>query len=259
MGKRFAAVGPPPGKKPAAGMPLFGWIALAAVALLIIAIAVLVYVNYVRPQRELPAAPQLQLPDLPKGPALPEKKVEDLPAPSLPETTVKPKPQAPLAEAPPPPEKKEPSGTLTWSWQLYRINPTMVVNMGNSMPGYQFVALGISVWNDSTENVPVSNDHNEFAVNVDNRIYVSEIWSTASAVFGGLPYMVPTTLAPGGRFGGYTVYMIPERFSRVTANWQLNLPPTVKVVCIPPKVPVIQSQQPQPTPQPSQMPWDDEK
>jgi len=94
---------------------------------------------------------------------------------------------------------------------------------------------------------------------VDNRIYTSEIWSTASAVFGGLPYMVPTTLAPGGRFGGYTVYMIPERFSRVTANWQLTVPPTVKVVRVDPKVPVVDTRQPQATPQPQAMPWGDEQ
>jgi len=94
---------------------------------------------------------------------------------------------------------------------------------------------------------------------VDNRTYTSEIWSTASAVFGGLPYMVPTTLAPGGRFGGYTVYMIPERFSRVTANWQLTVPPTVKVVRVDPKVPVVDTRQPQATPQPQAMPWGDEQ
>lgn len=247
MGKRAPVVAPPSGKKPAAAIPLFGWIALAVIGVLVVVIAVLLYLNYERSQRELPAVPEMHLPDLPKGPELPQKQVDDIQAPSLPQVSVKAPPSTPVSQANPQPEKKEPSGTVTWQWQLYQIPLTFVVTVPT--PGYQTVALGISVWNDSTENVPVGNDHNEFTVNADNRIYQSEIWSTASAVFGGLPYMVPTTLAPGGRFGGYTVYMIPEKFNRVMAYWQLNLPASVRVVRVDPKVAVIPSAQPQPQPQ----------
>jgi len=259
MGKRFSAPAPPSGKKSVGGMSLLGWIALITVALLIIAIAVLVYLNYVRPQPELPAAPQLQLPDLPKGPALPEKKVEDLPVPSLPQTAVVPQPQAPVTQAPPPPEKKEPSGTVTWSWQLYPVTPSILgVQIQGQMPGYVFVALGIQIWNDCTENVPV--DNNGFTLNVDNRIYRSDQFSTADAVINGLPFLASTTLAPGGRIQGQTAYMIPRTYSRVGADWQLNMPATVKVVRVDPKSTVVPSGQYTPPAQPKrEMPWDDEK
>ena len=245
MGKpvpKTSPQGPPPNGR----MKLLGLLAVIAGVLLFLALGLIVYQNFFRPQKALPEAPQVQLPPLPSAPGLPEKKVTDTPAPGLPETKVE-APAAPaLPQAPPPPEKKEPSGTVTWAWQLYQIPLTFVVTVPT--PGYQTVALGVTVWNQSTENVPVGNEHNEFSVNVDNKIYTSEIWSTASAVFGGLPYMVPTTLAPGGTFGGYTVYMVPQRFSRAMANWQVSVPPTVKVVRIDPKTPVIASQQPQAQP-----------
>ncbi|MCE5237964.1 hypothetical protein LLH23_05680 [bacterium] len=261
MGKRFsAAAAPSPGKKPRAGLPLYAWIALIVIGLLIVAIAVLVYFNYVRPQPELPAAPQVQLPDLPKGPALPEKKVEDAPSAALPQTQVTPQPQAPLAQAPPQPQKPQPSGTVTWAWQLYPVTPSILgVQIQNQMPGYQFVAMGIQIWNDCTENVPV--DNNAFTLNVDNRIYRSDQFSTADAVINGLPFLTATTLAPGGRVQGQTAYMIPRVYSRISADWQLQMPATVKVRRVDPKSAVVPAgQYTPPTPQPKgEAPWDDEK
>jgi len=55
------------------------------------------------------------------------------------------------------------------------------------------------------------------------------------------------------------VYMIPERYRQVMAAWQLTVPPTVKVVRVDPKVPVVDTRQPQATPQPQAMPWGDEQ
>lgn len=260
MGKRFSGAAPATGKPAGGAMPLWAWIALAAIALLIAIIAVLVYLNYMRPQRELPAAPQVQLPDLPKGPALPEKKVEDVPAPSLPQAQVVPQPQPPVTQAPPAPAKQEPSGTVTWSWQLYPVTPSILgVQIQNQMPGYVFVAMGLQIWNESTENVPV--DNNAFTLNVDNRIYRSDQFSTADAVINGLPFLASTTLAPGGRVQGQTAYMIPRVYTRVGADWQLNLPPTIKVRRVDPKSAVVPSQNyTPPAPQPKgEMPWDDEK
>lgn len=237
----------PKSERPDGRMRLLGTLAIIAGILLVLALGLLAYQNFFRPQKALPEAPQMQLPDLPAGPALPEKKVTDTPAPGLPETKVVPPAAPALPQAPPPPpEAPKPSGTVTWSWQLYQIPLSFVVTVPT--PGYQTVALGVTVWNQSTENVLVSNEQNQFSVNVDNKIYTSEIWSTASAVFGGLPYMVPTTLAPGGTVGGYTVFMIPQRLNNVMAAWQVNVPPTVKVVRMDPKAPIVQSQQPQAQP-----------
>jgi hypothetical protein len=245
MGKPVPKVYPK-SERPDGRAKLLGTLAILAGVLLLLIIGLVVYQNFFRPQKALPEAPQVVLPPLPAAPGLPEKKVTDTPAPGLPETKVVPPAAPALPQAPPPPQKQEPSGTVTWAWQLYQIPLTFVVTVPT--PGYQTVALGVTIWNQSTENVLVSNEQNQFTVNVDNKIYASEIWSTASAVFGGLPYMVPTTLAPGGTVGGYTVFMIPQRFNAAMANWQVNVPPTVKVVRIDPKVPVIASQQPQAQP-----------
>lgn len=240
MGKRFKALS---AKETQRGLfPWYVWLAIAASVLLVFGLAALVYLNFFRPQPALPTATEVQLPPLPAGPPLPQKRVEAPAAPSLPEAPAKAPVQPALPQAPPPPEKKEPAGTVTWAWQLYEINPTLVVGLGDKMPGYMFVALGVTVWNNSTEKVPFGNEHNEFTLIVDNKIYTAEIWSTASAVISGLPYMVPTTLGPNSSVGGYTVFLIPKQFGQIMAQWRINLPPTVKIVRLDPKVPVIRAQ-----------------
>lgn len=257
MGKKYLAPAPPPDKKPNPTMPLLGWIAIAAAVLLVIALALMIYANFLRPQPALPAAPQLQLPDLPPAPALPQKKAEAEPGPALPQKQVEAPAAEPLPQAPPAPEKPQPSGTVTWAWQLYPVSPSILgVQIQSQMPGYQFVALGVTIWNQSTEEVPV--DNNAFTLNVDNRIYRSDQFSTADAVISGLPFLAATTLAPGGTIAGQTAYMIPRSYRGVVANWQLNMPPTVTVRRIDPKVPMPN---PKPAPQPAAprpMPWDDE-
>ena len=229
MGK---PVGKPDGK-----MKLMGIIAIIVAVLLLIVIAVALW-STLHPKAPLPPAPATKLPDLPT-PALPEARQKPLETAPLPETKVPALPQAPVTEVQPQPKEEpaQPSGTVTWRWMLYPVSPSILgQQIQGSMAGFQFVALGVTIYNQSTENVAV--DNNAFSLNVDGKIYRSDQFSTADAVISGFPFLAPTTLAPGGTVAGQTAFMIPRVFSRVSADWQINVPKTVKVVRVDPGTPL---------------------
>lgn len=201
----------PAGKKPDGRMKLLGIIAIVTVVVLAAALLLLLILNN-KSTSPLPAAPTGSLPPLPNAPSVAKVDADAVPMSPLPETQAQPVPQEPMTKVEAPPPQAGPSGTITWYWQLYEINPSIIgVSMGDKMPGYLYVALGISVVNQSTVNVMVTNEQNQFKLNADNRLYASDLWKTAEAVISGLKFLVPTELAPGGRLGGYTVFMVPER------------------------------------------------
>ncbi|MEN6545192.1 MAG: DUF4352 domain-containing protein [Armatimonadia bacterium] len=235
-------MGKPPGK-PDGKMKLMGVIAIVAAVLLLIVIALALWTT-LHPKAPLPAAPATNLPDLP-APALPEARQKPIEAAPLPETKVPAAPQAPVTEVQPQPKEEapQPSGTVTWRWLLYPVSPSILgQQIQGSMSGFQFVALGVTIYNRSTENVAV--DNNAFSLNVDGKIYRSDQFSTADAVISGFPFLSPTTLAPGGTVSGQTAFMIPRVFSRVVADWQINVPKTVKVVRVDPAAPFAPAARP---------------
>lgn len=228
-------MGKPPGK-PDGKMKLMGIIAIIAAILLLIVVALVLWTT-LHPKAPLPAAPATNLPNVPT-PALPEASQKPIEAAPLPETKVPAAPKAPVTEVQPQPKEEapQPSGTVTWRWLLYPVSPSILgQQIQGSMSGFQFVALGVTIYNQSTENVAV--DNNAFSLNVDGKIYRSDQFSTADAVISGFPFLSPTTLAPGGTVAGQTAFMIPRVFSRVIADWQINVPKTVKVVRVDPAAP----------------------
>lgn len=218
-----------------------GIIAIVAAVLLALAMGLLIYKALTRPNAPLPSNPATAVP-VPSG--LPEVNQPNLPAAALPETNVPTLPQAPVTkvEPPPAPEKEpEPTGTISWKWQLYELNPTVIdVGMQGALPGSIFVSLGVTVYNQSTANVEVSNEHDEFLVNVDNVLYKASLWSSgASALIRGIPVLSPATLAPNGSVAGQMSYVIPGQFKQISIQWQPKVPKGVQVVRIDPKQPII--------------------
>jgi hypothetical protein len=230
---------------------------LAIIAgVLLLAIVVLALIMGGRSNAPLPANP-VDTASLPLAPPLPDVRQQNLPAttPPLPETRVQAPPQEPVTEVRTPEPEPEPSGTITWKWLLYPVNPTVLgISVGRLMPGYQFVALGVTIVNRST--VPVDVDNNAFTITVDGRTYVSEVWSTGHAVIQGMPFLAAATLEPGGSMSGFTGYMIPLQIRRAVANWRPLVPPTVKVERVDPPSPM--SGPPAPAPSPSASPFADE-
>lgn len=225
-----------------------GVIAVIAALLLAAAMAIIIYTAMHRHNAPLPAGPATNVP-IPS--ALPEVKQKDLPQAALPQTNVPAIPEAPVTKVEPPPVEKAPeaSGTVTWRWMCYPVSPSILgVQIQSQMPGYQFVALGVTIYNQSTENVPV--DNNAFSLNVDGRLFRSDQFSTADAVISGLTFLTAQTLAPGGSTAGQTAFMIPNAYGKIMANWSLSLPPGVKVVRVDPVVPLQQPQQAAPAPRP---------
>ena len=216
-----------------------GIMAIAAAVLLALAMGLMVYKAITRPNAPLPASPATNVP-VPSG--LPEVNQPNLPQAALPETKVPSLPEAPVTKVEPPPAPEpEPTGTVSWKWQLYELNPTLIdVGMQGVLPGQIFVSLGVTVYNQSTANVEVSNEKDEFTINVDNVIYKASLWSTgASALIRGIPVLAPATLAPNGNIAGQMSYLIPGQFKQITINWQTKVPKGVQVVRIDPKQPII--------------------
>lgn len=230
----------PPKSAPSDGrMKFMGIIAIVAAVLLALAIGLMIYKAVARPNAPLPAGPAT---NVPVPGALPEVKQQNLPQAALPETNVPSAPQVPVTKIEPPaPKAAEPSGTISWEWQLYEISPTVIdYSMQGVLPGQVFVSLGVTVYNQSTEHVDVSNEHDEFTINVDNKIYKASLWSSgASALIRGIPVLTPVTLAPKGETAGQMSYIIPGQFSKIAAEWQPKVPKGVQVVRIDPKQPVI--------------------
>lgn len=245
MGKPIKSAG----KKFDGRMKLLGIIAIITVILLVAALLFMLILNAQKPQSPLPAAPLGKLPPLPDAPSVAKVEAEPVPQSPLPEVEAEPVPQEPVTKTEAPPQPQGPSGTITWYWQLYEINPQILgVSMGDKMPGYLYVALGISVVNQSTANVTVSNEQNQFKLNVDNRLYSSDLWKTAEAVISGLKFLVPTELAPGGSIGGYTVFMMPEQYRQVMPIWNLSVPEGVRVVRVDPRNPLVRNVTPSTAP-----------
>lgn len=221
-------------------MKWMGIMAIVAAVLMALAVGVMIYNAMKRPNAPLPASPATDVP-VPSG--LPEVNQKDLPQAALPETTVPTLPEVPITkvEPPAPAKEPEPTGTVSWKWQLYELNPTAIdVGMQGVLPGQIFVSLGVTVYNQSTANVDVSNEKDEFTINVDNVIYKASLWSTgASALIRGIPVLVPATLAPNGNVAGQMSYLIPGQFKQITINWQSKVPKGVQVVRIDPKQPII--------------------
>lgn len=252
---------PPAAKLPArpqGPMRSLGVIAIVIAVLLTLAISLLIYKALSRPGNPLPAASTEGVP-VPSG--LPQAPHPNLPQAALPEATPPP-PQTPVAETAPgptPTPPPQPSGTITWWWQLYQVQPSFISQyLGNPLPGYNFVALGITVRNQSNIDVEVSNDNDEFTLNVDNRSYRADVLRAADAIFfNKLPYLVKSTVRPEGRADGFTVYPIPARYGRVTVDWRPRVPATVRVVRVDPQVPVVGNPAPA-TQVPTQSPLDDQ-
>jgi hypothetical protein len=242
---------PPLSPKPAADrrMRLMGILAIIAALLLALAIGIMIYKAMARPGAPLPAGAATGVP-IPS--ALPDVKQKDLPQAALPEAKVPEVPQAPVpkVEAPPVEKAPEPSGTVTWRWQLYPITPTAFGQaIQPILPGFTTVALGLTVYNNSTVNIEVGNERDEFTVNADNRIYKADVWQSAASIFfNGLPYLQQTTLAPGGRADGFTVFAVPANARKITVDWRHSVPSTVKVVRVDPQTPIVQPQQAAPAP-----------
>lgn len=223
--------------------PLKGSPAVKAAILLggLLLVAVPVVLALTRPgQSPVTENPAAEI-NLPLAPPLPAVNRQQLPAaPPLTQTQVQPPPQESMIEAPATPAETVPqaSGTITWKWLLYPVNPTVLgISVGQLMAGYQFAALGVTIANHST--VPVAVDNNAFTVTVDGRTYSSEVWSTGHAVIQGLPFLAPATVEPGGSISGFTGYMIPQQFRRGTANWRPAVPETVQVQRIDPPAPMF--------------------
>lgn len=229
-------------KLPDGRMRLLWIIALLAALLMAVAMGLLAWKALHPTRAPLPSGPSTSIPTLPSAPALPEVRQQNLPQAPLPQTNVPAAPQSPVTEVTPPPlpQKAQPSGKVIWRWQLYQTNPQIMgVGIQEQTPGALFLALGVTIYNQSTESITVGNEHNEFSLNVDNRIYTSEVFSTAANVISGFSPMVPTTLAPGGTFNGQTTFVVTGRFQHVMPNWQMNLPPGVKLERVDPAQPVI--------------------
>ena len=225
--------------KPDKRMNLMGIIAIIAAILLAAAMGIMVYKAMTHRNAPLPAGPAT---NVPVPGALPEVKQQNLPEAALPETKVPSAPEVPVTKIEPPaPKETEPSGTISWKWQLYEISPTVIdYSMQGVLPGQIFVSLGVTVYNQSTANVDISNEHDEFTVNVDGKICKASLWSSgASALIRGIPVLTPITLAPGGNTAGQMSYIIPGRFNKLTVDWQPKVPKGVQVVRIDPKQPVI--------------------
>lgn len=224
--------------KPDKRMNLMGIIAIVAAVLLAVAVGLMLYKAMKRPNAPLPAGPAT---NIPMPGALPEVKQQNLPQAALPETKVPAAPEVPVTKIEPPAKEPEPTGTVSWKWQLYELNPTAIdVGMQGVLPGQIFVSLGVTVYNQSTANVEVTNEKDEFTINADNVIYKASLWSTgASALIRGIPVLTPATLAPGGNVAGQMSYLIPGQFKQITVNWQPKVPKGVQVVRIDPSQPVI--------------------
>lgn len=232
----------PPAKMPGKRdrqMNIMGIMAIIAAVLLAVAVGVMLYKGMKRPNAPLPAGPAT---NVPMPGALPEVKQQNLPQAALPETKVPAAPEVPVTKIEPPaPKEAEPTGTISWKWQLYELNPTAIdVGMQGVLPGQIFVSLGVTVYNQSTANVEVTNEKDEFTINADNVIYKASLWSTgASALIRGIPVLTPATLAPNGNVAGQMTYLIPGQFKQISINWQPKVPKTVQVVRIDPKQPII--------------------
>ena len=240
-GKPVIGPGPPGGKPGGGWRPL--WI-IAALTLLVFAavFGFLIYKATQKTEAPLPAGPPAQAAQIPAAPGLPEVKQENVPAaPGLPETRPVPQPQAPVTETkppPPPPPPPEPTGTITWWWLLRPLNPSVLgEDMGDKLPGQQFVALGVTIVNNST--APVGIDPNDFSLWVDGAVYPTHTFATAQGVMSGVPLLNWQTLGPGARTAGGTSFVIPDRFRRVVAFWQPKQapPPSVKIVRVDPSSP----------------------
>lgn len=232
------------------------WAAIIAALVLLALLAFLVWSSMQPTRAPLPQAEVSNLPRLPSGPSVTQAEQMQLPnAPPLTQAEQQQLPSGPpvtQAEAPP-----QASGVITWEWALYKVNPTVLgVPMGEQMPGHQFVAVGVTIYNQSSVSVDV--DHNAFRLTVDRRVYTTDVWSSANAVVGGMPFLGPTTLLPNATLDGFTGFMIPEQYQSAMADWQPRVPPTVEVRRIDPA-----TTQPEstglPQPEPPSAPWDDEE
>lgn len=222
-------------KKPRPGLsPVLIGAVLVGIVLLA-ALGWMLYRSFGRTEAPLPESPAQNLPALPPGPPLPETK-QELPPPGEPLTKTEAElpPGKPVTEAAPaPPPEPQASGQITWSWALYPVSPQVLGVPLNPSPGFQFVALGVTIRNQST--VPVSVDHNNFFVTADGRSYAAELISSA-ITFNQLPFLAPTTLQPGATMGGCVGYMIPASYARVSADWRPpGVPSTVKIVRVDPQ------------------------
>lgn len=259
-----------PDKQPAARprrlLPLLVVAVILAVAVLVL--GGLVVMRALRgPQAPLPSAASAQLPPLPNGPALPRVAQQappsgpplpnaeqpprpaqspltaanpPVPAPSSPLPAVNPPPPAPsqpLPQTAPPTQAPEYSGTITWRWAIYPVDPQVLgILLGDKVAGNQFVALGVDVWNQSNATIEVKSG--DFRLVVDGRSYPTDVWVTGSAsIVQGLPVMSPEAveLLPGGSISGTTSYMIPARYQRLLPEWRLKVPQGVRVVRIDPQ------------------------
>ena len=215
---------------------------IIAVLTILVFAGVIVFLLYrmtEKTEAPLPAGPAPGSVQLPAAPGLPEVRQQNIPsAGGLPETNVPPKPQAPVTETQPPPPPPEPTGTITWWWLLRPLNPSVLgEDMGDKLPHQQFVALGVTIVNNSTGSVGV--DPNDFSLWVDGSVYPTQTFATAQGVMSGVPLLNWQTLGPGARTAGGTSFVIPDRFSRVVANWQPKQapPPAVKIVRMDPPTP----------------------
>ncbi len=148
-----------------------------------------------------------------------------------------PAPSPPLPQATPPARAPQYTGTITWRWAIYPVDPQVLgILLGDKVAGNQFVALGVDVWNQSNARIEVKSG--DFRLVVDGRSYPTDVWSTGSAsIVEGLPVMSPEAveLLPGGSLSGTTSYMIPARYQRLLPEWRVQVPPGVKVVRIDPQ------------------------
>lgn len=173
------------------------------------------------------------------GPPLPAV-AQPPPAAGPPLSAVSQPPPAPsqaLPQAAPRPSAPEHSGTVTWRWAIYPVDPQVLgILLGDKVAGNQFVALGVDVWNQS--NAPIEVKSGDFRLVVDGRSYPTDVWATGSAsIVQGLPVMSPEAveLLSGGSLSGTTSYMIPAQYQRLLPEWRLKVPKGVKVVRIDPQ------------------------
>lgn len=213
-------------------------IALVAGLLLLVFAGMMLY-ERLSPGAALPDV-QHEPPQLPEAAPLPDVQHEP---PQLPETAPLPDVQqeppqlpetAPLPEVQPAPTPAQPQagGNVIWRWMLYPVNAAALGIPLNPSPGYQFVALGITVENRSTENVQI--DHNQFSINIDGRVYQPELISSA-ITFQQMPFLTSATIQSNASHSGCIGFMIPAQYRQVVAAWQHNLPPTVRVVRVDPQ------------------------
>jgi hypothetical protein len=221
---------PPVKGKPPAQQRNLWLIAIPVVLVVAVLMGFLIYKIAHKPQGALPTT-VAETTDLPAPQPLPAVKESTEPAPAaLPEVKKPEGTQAPVVEAAPPkpPENK---GTITWRWALYPVNAQILGVPLEATPGYQFAALGVTIYNQSNASVAV--DHNAFRVNVDGRVYAAELISSA-ITFQQMPFLIAATLQPDANMAGCIGYMIPVQYRTVVAEWQVIVPPGIKVVRVDP-------------------------